>query len=105
MQLLADGHLEATGTPWPKPRYDSDSWRLAATCRYEDPELFFPVGSTGTAAEQIDRAKTVCATCPVQTSCLAFALASNQEYGVWGGRDEDERRLLRRQWRNAALTE
>ncbi len=62
----------------------------------EDPQLFFPVGSTGMAADQIQQAKAVC---PVRSPCLTFALTSNQEFGVWGGRDEDERRHLRRQWR------
>ena len=28
-----------------------------------------------------------------------FALVTNQEYGVWGGHDEEERRDLRRRWR------
>jgi WhiB family redox-sensing transcriptional regulator len=73
-----------------------------AACSNEDPELFFPVGSTGPAARQIRRAKAVCATCTVRSPCLAFALTSNQEFGVWGGCDEDERRLLRRRWRAAA---
>lgn len=91
--------------PWPKPRYDNAAWRRAAACRREDPEAFFPVGSTGVAAEQIERAKAVCAACPVQSPCLTFALTSNQEFGVWGGCDEDERRLLRRQRRAEATSE
>lgn len=86
-------------TPWTKPRYDKDTWRRAAACLDEDTDLFFPIGSTGLAADQITRAKAVCATCPVRSSCLKFALTSGQEFGVWGGCDEDERRLLRRQWR------
>jgi WhiB family redox-sensing transcriptional regulator len=31
--------------------------------------------------------------------CLDFAITTNQEYGVWGGTSEEERRVLRRQWR------
>ncbi|MDQ6783277.1 MAG: WhiB family transcriptional regulator [Actinomycetota bacterium] len=57
------------------------------------------MGSTGMAAQQIGLAKAVCDGCPVRSSCLTFALTSNQEFGVWGGCDEDERRILRRQWR------
>jgi WhiB family transcriptional regulator, redox-sensing transcriptional regulator len=32
----------------------------------------------------------------VRQECLAYALTSGQQYGIWGGRDEQERRLLRR---------
>jgi len=40
----------------------------------------------------------LCGLCPVIESCLTFALVSNQEFGVWGGTSEDERRQLRRAW-------
>jgi WhiB family redox-sensing transcriptional regulator len=75
-----------------------DQWRLRASCRSTDPDLFFPVGTTGMALEQIDHAKQVCTLCPVQAPCLEFALSSNQDSGVWGGTSEEERRVLRRQW-------
>ncbi|MFY9928870.1 MAG: WhiB family transcriptional regulator [Streptosporangiaceae bacterium] len=69
--------------------------------RQADPELFFPIGSAGIAAAQILRAKAICAGCPVRRPCLTYALATSQEFGIWGGRDEDERRLLRRRWRES----
>ena len=78
---------------------DHDRWREHAACRDSDASLFFPAGSTGAAIEQIEAAKAVCATCPVRDDCLRFALETNQEDGVWGGRDEIERRRLRRGWR------
>jgi len=81
----------------PKP----DVWRLRASCRSVDPDLFFPVGSTGLALEQIGDAKAVCALCPVNEPCLEYALATNQDSGVWGGTSEEERRALRRQWLRA----
>jgi WhiB family redox-sensing transcriptional regulator len=40
----------------------------------------------------------VCHNCDAQKACLEFALATNQESGVWGGTTEDERRKLRKQW-------
>jgi hypothetical protein len=43
----------------------------------------------------IDEAKALCATCTVRTECLDFAVASNQDFGVWGGQDEFERRTAR----------
>jgi WhiB family redox-sensing transcriptional regulator len=74
------------------------NWRDVAACRDTDPDLFFPVGSTGPAIDQIDAAKQVCDSCPAKQPCLEFALMSNQDSGVWGGTSEDERRKLRRAW-------
>ena len=71
-------------------------WRHGALCRNEDPELFFPIGSTGGAARQIDRAKAVCRRCAVTEDCLNWALHNSQDSGVWGGLSEDERRSLKR---------
>lgn len=75
-----------------------DDWRTQAACQDTDPDLFFPVGTTGPAIEQIDAAKTVCDSCEAKNPCLDFALATNQDSGVWGGTSEDERRKLRRAW-------
>ncbi len=72
------------------------NWRHRALCRDEDPELFFPVGNSGPALQQIAKAKAVCARCPVLDECLEFALQTGQDAGVWGGLDEDERRALKR---------
>ena len=71
-------------------------WRDKAACLTVDPELFFPVGNTGPAVDQIDRAKAVCSHCPVTEYCLQYALDTNQDSGVWGGLSEDERRALKR---------
>ncbi|OLM28270.1 WhiB-like transcription regulator [Pseudonocardia sp. Ae717_Ps2] len=70
-------------------------WR-EAVCRGEDPELFFPVGTSGPAMLQIAEAKSVCRRCPMTGQCLAWALDSGQDAGVWGGMSEDERRALKR---------
>ena len=70
-------------------------WRHLAACRDEDPELFFPIGTTGPAVLQITEAKAVCQRCDVSSDCLEWALDSGQEAGVWGGLSEDERRALR----------
>jgi WhiB family redox-sensing transcriptional regulator len=71
-------------------------WRHRALCRDEDPELFFPIGTTGPAAHQVEQAKVVCRRCTVVEDCLTWAVETGQESGVWGGTDEDERRALRR---------
>ena len=77
--------------------FENDDWRSQAACRDTDPDLFFPVGSTGPAVAQIASAKAVCFQCDARIACLEFALATNQDSGVWGGTSEDERRQLRRQ--------
>ncbi len=72
------------------------SWRTRAICRDTDPDLFFPVGTTGQALVQIAMAKQVCRECPVSKDCLDYALETNQDAGIWGGLDEEERRDIRR---------
>jgi WhiB family redox-sensing transcriptional regulator len=71
-------------------------WRLAAACRSAEPDIFFPLSSSGRSLDQIDRAKEVCAGCRVRAECLAFALRTNQVHGVWGGLTEEERLSLAR---------
>ncbi|MFG2439007.1 WhiB family transcriptional regulator [Streptomyces sp. NPDC048508] len=71
-------------------------WRHRAACKGEDPDLFFPIGSTGPALLQIEEAKSVCRRCPVIEACLQWALESGQEFGVWGGLGETEVRSMRR---------
>lgn len=71
-------------------------WRARARCLGENPELFFPVGTTGPAIPQTTEAKQVCGGCGVRTTCLQWALDTGQDFGVWGGLSEDERRSLRR---------
>ena len=71
------------------------TWHNRAACVGEDPELFFPDGNTGPALLQTERAKAVCHRCEVAAACLKTALDSGQDYGVWGGMSEDERRTLK----------
>lgn len=70
-------------------------WRKRATCLAQDPELFFPVGSTGPAILQTEMAKAVCRSCEVVETCLRWAMQSGQDAGVWGALSADERRARR----------
>ena len=75
-----------------------DGWRAQARCLGSDPDLFFPLGSTGKPLAQVELAKGLCLGCDVRERCLQYALETNQVTGVWGGTTEDERRSLRRRW-------
>jgi WhiB family redox-sensing transcriptional regulator len=75
-------------------RVAMSDWRLQAACRELDTELFFPVGRAAPARLQVERAKSVCRTCVVVEACLQHALTVGEHHGVWGGLDEEERRLL-----------
>lgn len=60
-----------------------DLWQDEAKCRNENNKLFF---------EKADEraAKRFCATCPVQSDCLEYALVYDT-YGIWGGMSRVER--------------
>lgn len=70
------------------------AWQNNAECRDTDPRLFFPVGESGTAVQQINDAKSVCGKCAVRKACLAYAIDTQQFYGIWGGTSEEERRPM-----------
>ncbi|MGH9194816.1 MAG: WhiB family transcriptional regulator, partial [Acidimicrobiia bacterium] len=38
----------------------------------------------------------VCTQCPVALECLRYALANREQFGIWGGTSERERRKLRK---------
>lgn len=66
-------------------------WDDAAACRDADPEMWFSHWPA-----DILTAKQVCSTCEVRAECLAYALEHRLDDGIWGGRDEDQLRSLRR---------
>ncbi|MFC7994329.1 WhiB family transcriptional regulator [Streptomyces pilosus] len=72
------------------------NWRETGACTREDPDLFFSVSDTGPAFLQIEEAKAVCRRCPVIEMCGQWALETVQQYGVWGGLSETERRRIKR---------
>ncbi|MFZ3595114.1 WhiB family transcriptional regulator [Streptomyces sp. BH104] len=94
----------------PRPsRYAPDTlsrprhWTEDAACAGEDTADFFPTGRGGTPIElDVKYAKSVCEPCPVKRACLAHALTFREDYGVWGGLDENERAEMIRQARLAA---
>lgn len=66
-------------------------WLLHAQCRNFDPDILFVEGRHQREAARY------CDGCPVKARCLAEALNTETEYGVWGGKTARQRRSLRRQ--------
>lgn len=79
------------------PDHQPQEWMLAARCRELAPEEFFPSDGVG-----VEKARRICADCPVKTECLEHALTYRIDHGVWGGASERERRRILRARRLAA---
>ncbi len=73
------------------PAETTQPWMADGLCREHHPSVFFPSDGVG-----VDRARRICAECPVQGACLEYALTYRIEHGVWGGASERERRRILR---------
>jgi WhiB family redox-sensing transcriptional regulator len=84
-----------------RPVVDVWSWQVNALCRDTDPAMFFhPEGERGRARKhRQQKAKAVCAKCPVVAQCREHALRFGEDFGTWGGLSEDDRDLSHRQVR------
>lgn len=68
-----------------------------SVCQSADTSVFFP-----SSGDPHGPAKAMCARCPVEDVCLAWALANPvHAQGVWGGTSESERRRIRKRRRKA----
>lgn len=64
-------------------------WHDDGSCRYVDPELFFPEGPPD------GRAIAICAACPVKEKCFDDAMADPRRIGIWGGTTNADRDRIR----------
>ncbi|KDE98594.1 hypothetical protein Y900_006475 [Mycolicibacterium aromaticivorans JS19b1 = JCM 16368] len=87
MSLVPDPIIDAT----PDSADEEDQWQERALCAQTDPEAFFPEKGGSTR-----EAKRICLGCEVRESCLEYALANDERFGIWGGLSERERRRLKR---------
>ncbi|AMU78472.1 WhiB family transcription factor [Mycobacterium phage SkinnyPete] len=60
------------------------------------------VDFTSEKPSEIERARAICASCPVIDDCLEYALTRRETQGVWGGLDAEQRALMARRRRRAA---
>lgn len=65
-------------------------WMDDGICAQTDPDAFF-LERGGNPRP----AKAICARCPVTAECLQYAIDHDEQFGIWGGKSERERRGLR----------
>ena len=94
------------GSRFPETRLGR--WMDLAACRgtvtSADEDIFFPPdldelggdrgAATRLAATREWQALAVCGRCSVQVECLAYAVTTGQQHGVWGGKTQQELRRL-----------
>ena len=56
-----------------------------------DPDLWF-----AESPADLERAKALCAGCPIRRACLSDALERAEPWGVWGGEILEQGRVLAR---------
>jgi WhiB family redox-sensing transcriptional regulator len=72
-------------------------WMEDAACRGDQRTLFFPPAALERKDERNRReskAKAICAGCHVQPTCLTYAITHRELFGIWGGTNETERRVM-----------
>ena len=81
---------------WPATLEEFWSWHMEAACRQVDTTLFYsPEGERGPRKERREAAaKQICGSCKVVELCAAYAIATREPYGTWGGLSENDRREL-----------
>lgn len=79
-------------------------WHVNGLCSYYGSDLFFPadVESRGSRLRRESRAKAICESCPVKRQCRNHALDLPEEWGIWGGTSEVDRRRGRHRTVNNA---
>lgn len=72
-----------------RPVLDAWDWQREAACRGLDVDVFYP--SDRYAKSMAERAKRICANCPVILDCLGHALKTGESHGIWGATTPFER--------------
>lgn len=106
LELLQAFDSEASPLDTEASAYDSEisnseanlSWKRLGNCLGIDSDLFYPERGVSSA-----NAKKVCEPCVVKMECLNYAIENGEKFGIWGGKSERERRIIRRERRIAAM--
>jgi WhiB family redox-sensing transcriptional regulator len=104
LTLRMSGSIKLTdGVTTPHPDltiydFSHEPWRADAACiEHPNRSVFFSSQATGSRFEAADmkaQAIELCRVCPVRWECLATSV--RQQFGIWGGYDETERRRMRK---------
>src|SRR3712207_1279374 len=65
----------------------------AVACQTEDPAAWWP-DRRQLQTPRTQGAVDACRRCPAAAACLAYALAADERFGIWGGTTPDQRRAL-----------
>lgn len=88
-----DAFLEFLGRP-------ELEWMDDAKCaNISTPDIFFPPRDKDLYKKVAAEARSYCNACPVQPNCLWYAVSSDEQHGIWGGRSHRERNALVRKWK------
>ena len=68
-----------------------DDWTDRAACKGQTEVFFVNRGDT----TMMEKAKAICANCPVLEDCRNYVLYRPERYGIWAGMTEKERRRYR----------
>ncbi len=74
-----------------------DDWQTQSLCRGNHAHLFFPPSTFERKDERERRearAKAICRVCPVIDDCKEHSLSIREQFGIWGGLTETERREI-----------
>ena len=71
---------------------EEPTWQSKGLCALSYDPRFFP-----NRGDSNKEAKEICARCPVQEICLEHALTKPERFGIWGGKSERERQVIRKQ--------
>lgn len=74
--------------------YPGNGWRSAGACISANTLTFFPRNR-----KQRLEALRYCGICLVRGDCLKYALDNSIEFGIYGGKTEDERKIMLRRRR------
>ncbi len=77
----------------PKVLQEIYEWQYEGACVGMESSAFFSPDAERGQAKLLreERAKQVCAGCPVKQQCREHALSVREPYGVWGGMTREER--------------
>jgi WhiB family redox-sensing transcriptional regulator len=86
-----------------RPLLSTDGQR-EASCDGMNPGFFYPEEYEGfPKRKDYTRGRVICATCPVRTECAEYAIATNEQFGLWGGLPPHERNAIRRKRKGEAV--